>query len=113
MEYRRLPHGGEKEAEAVMTMALENGVNYFDMASADAVPFSAFGRALAGERKKVLFQIHFGANYQGGDQLAKDHYLHLEKKAGDCIRCGHCDSRCPFHVNQSQRMQEIASYFGE
>ena len=55
MEYRSLPHGGEpisvlgfgtssigmageKEAEAAMTMALENGINYFDMASADAVP---------------------------------------------------------------------------
>ncbi len=83
MEYRKLPHGGEpisvlglgtssigmageKEIEATMTMALENGINYFDMASADAPPFEAFGRALAGERKKVRFQIHFGADYQTG-----------------------------------------------
>lgn len=48
-----------------------------------------------------------------GDVLAKNHYRNLEKKAGDCISCGHCDSRCPFHVSQLQRMQEIASYFGE
>lgn len=83
MEYRRLPHGseeisvlgfgtssigmaGEKEAEAAMTLALENGVNYFDMASADAVPFAAFGRAMAGGRDKVYFQIHFGADYADG-----------------------------------------------
>ena len=83
MEYRKLPHGseqisvigfgtssigaaGEREIEAAMTMALENGVNYFDMASADAAPFSAFGRALAGRRKDAYFQIHFGANYEGG-----------------------------------------------
>lgn len=83
MEYRKLPHGGEqisvlgfgtssigmageKEIEATMTMALGNGINYFDMASADAAPFSAFGRALAGQRKNVYFQIHFGADYQGG-----------------------------------------------
>lgn len=83
MEYRQLPHGeekisvlgfgtssigvaGEREIEATMTMALENGINYFDMASADAAPFPAFGRVLAGHRKEVFFQIHFGANYERG-----------------------------------------------
>ena len=83
MEYRKLLHGseqisvlgfgtssigmaGEKETEATMAMALEAGVNYFDMASADAVPFGAFGRAMAGQREKVYFQIHFGADYQSG-----------------------------------------------
>lgn len=48
-----------------------------------------------------------------GDVLAKDHYAHLTVKASDCVNCGHCDSRCPFHVNQTQRMKEIAAYFGE
>ena len=48
-----------------------------------------------------------------GDALAKEHYRTLERKAGDCISCGHCDSRCPFHVAQSERMQEIREYFGE
>ena len=83
MEYRKLPHGeeqlsilglgtssigmaGEKEIEATMELALEQGVNFFDMASADAAPFPAYGRALKGLRDKVYFQIHFGANYQGG-----------------------------------------------
>lgn len=47
-----------------------------------------------------------------GDALARDHYKKLEKNAGDCIRCGHCDSRCPFHVNQMARMQEMDAYFG-
>lgn len=37
------------------------------MASADAASLSqAYGRALKGLRDKVYFQIHFGANYQGG-----------------------------------------------
>ena len=49
---------------------------------------------------------------QLGDKLAKEHYLTLEKTAGDCIGCGHCDSRCPFHVAQSERMQSIRAYFG-
>lgn len=48
---------------------------------------------------------------RAGDTLAKDHYLKLDKNAADCIVCGHCDSRCPFHVKQSERMKEIAEYF--
>lgn len=47
-----------------------------------------------------------------GDTLAREHYLTLEKRAGDCVGCGHCDRRCPFHVHQSARMQEIRAYFG-
>jgi len=48
-----------------------------------------------------------------GDVLARDHYLTLGKTASDCIGCGHCDSRCPFHVGQQERMAEIARYFGK
>ena len=48
---------------------------------------------------------------KAGDKLAVDHYRNLEKKASDCIGCGHCDSRCPFHVEQTGRMKEIAEYF--
>src|SRR5699024_2741658 len=50
---------------------------------------------------------------QAGDVLAKDHYMNLEKTASDCIACGHCDSRCPFHVEQVKRMEEIRGYFGK
>ncbi len=39
--------------------------------------------------------------------MAEEHYRTLEKNADDCISCGHCDSRCPFSVRQSERMQEI------
>lgn len=83
MQYRKLPHGEEqisilglgtssigmaedREIEATVTLALENGVNFFDMASADAAPFPAYGRAMAGARDKVYFQIHFGADYHSG-----------------------------------------------
>ena len=48
-----------------------------------------------------------------GDPLAAGHYRKLEKKASACVSCGHCDSRCPFHVPQSARMKEIAAHFGE
>ncbi len=73
MEYRKLPKGteqismigmgtssigmaGEKEIEATMVMALENGINYFDMASSDAEPFEAFGNVLAGTGKISIFR---------------------------------------------------------
>lgn len=46
-----------------------------------------------------------------GDTLAKDHYGKLTVNASDCAHCGHCDSRCPFAVKQSARMEEIAGYF--
>ena len=67
MQYRRLPHGGdnisiiglgtssiqaasEREIEETVCYALERGINYFDMASAEVKPFAAYGRALAGSR---------------------------------------------------------------
>lgn len=83
MEYRTLPHGGEpisiiglgtssiqaaseQEIEETVHYALERGINYFDMASAEAKPFAAYGRALKGKRDKAYFQIHFGADYAAG-----------------------------------------------
>jgi len=50
---------------------------------------------------------------QAGDQLAVSHYDKLQVKAGECLHCGHCDGRCPFSVAQSERMTEIAAYFGK
>ena len=47
---------------------------------------------------------------KAGDKLAVEHYKTLEKNAADCIQCGHCDSRCPFSVRQSERMQEIRAF---
>lgn len=84
MEYRRLPRGGEqisvlglgtssigsageREIEETIELALDSGINYIDMASADAAPFSAFGRAVGSRRNSVYFQIHFGANYETGN----------------------------------------------
>ena len=46
-----------------------------------------------------------------GDNLAVEHYKTLDKNASDCVKCGHCDKRCPFHVKQSEKMTEIANFF--
>ena len=48
---------------------------------------------------------------KAGDELARNHYDKLEGKASDCIRCGHCNVQCPFHVDQMARMQEIEACF--
>ncbi len=48
-----------------------------------------------------------------GDTMARDHYAKLEKKASDCVQCGHCNGRCPFKVDQMARMEQIKAYFGE
>lgn len=50
---------------------------------------------------------------RAGDPLAKNHYTKLAKNASDCIGCGHCNRRCPFHVDQVSRMKEIAAYFNK
>ena len=46
-----------------------------------------------------------------GDEMARGHYEKLAVKAEDCVKCGHCEARCPFHVKQEDRMEEIRRYF--
>ena len=46
-----------------------------------------------------------------GDAMAKGHYEKLTVQADACVQCGHCESRCPFHVKHEDRMKEIAAYF--
>ena len=82
MEYRTLPHGGEKisviglgsgcltgteqEMTAVIDAAIQNGINYFDMAPSEQAPFFAYAKAFNGRRENILTQMHFGAIYNGG-----------------------------------------------
>ena len=61
-----LPSAGHKEAVAALELALEQGINYFDLATAESACFPIFGAALAGVRRQVLYQVHFGANYAAG-----------------------------------------------
>ena len=48
-----------------------------------------------------------------GDKMAANHYEKLVVKADACLKCGHCDKRCPFKVKQQSKMQKIAEYFGK
>ena len=117
MEYRILPHGGEKigvigmgssvvgaqkEADIIRTVrtAFDLGVNYFDMAGGHASIFPAYGKALKDIRRQVFLQVHFGADYTTGeygwttelDEIKRSVAWQLENLQTDYIDFGfiHC-----------------------
>lgn len=57
----------EKEAVAALLLAHENGINYADLATAGAKTFAYYGKAFSELRKDMLYQVHFGANYETGE----------------------------------------------
>lgn len=80
MEYRKLPHGEEKlgvlglgmggiqkcsdaEIEQIIRTAIDHGINFFDLCAGGKNVYEPFGKAIAGQRDKVYFQLHFGAVY--------------------------------------------------
>ncbi len=84
-EYRKLPRGTEmigtlglgmggiqsappEEIEAVVSQAIENGINFFDLCAGGASVYEPFGRAIRGKREKVYFQLHFGAVYNAAGE---------------------------------------------
>ena len=48
-----------------------------------------------------------------GDKMAHNYYDKLKVKADACLKCGHCDKRYPFKVEEQKRMQKIDAYFGK
>ena len=78
MEYRKLPHGTEREKfsvlglgmggigltppeeiEAIVRKAMAHGINFFDLCTAGAT-YAPVGRAIRGKREEVFLQCHFG-----------------------------------------------------
>lgn len=57
----------EKEAVEALLLAHDNGVNYADLATAGAKTFAYYGKAFSDLRKDMLYQVHFGANYETGE----------------------------------------------
>lgn len=45
-------------------------------------------------------------------QSIQAHYDALEHKASECVGCGGCETRCPFHVKISGRMKRTATLLG-
>lgn len=56
-----------REAVETLSYACEHGVNYVDFATAGAETFRYAGLAFASVRRELLYQVHFGANYETGE----------------------------------------------
>ena len=46
-------------------------------------------------------------------ETVREHYEVLEHHAGECIRCGACETRCPFKVPIIENMKQAAEVFGK
>ena len=74
---------GEAEGIETLRLAVENGINYFDLATAESVNFTTFGKALADVRDKVLYQVHFGAVYGEGRSYSWTTDLDMVRRSVD------------------------------
>ncbi|MBU5627069.1 aldo/keto reductase [Oscillibacter sp. MSJ-2] len=45
-------------------------------------------------------------------ETVREHYGALSHAAGECIRCGACERRCPFGVSAMENMKEASAVFG-
>lgn len=45
-------------------------------------------------------------------ETVREHYVALRHHAGECVKCGACEKRCPFKVTVIQNMQEAVKVFG-
>jgi predicted aldo/keto reductase-like oxidoreductase len=50
--------------------------------------------------------------YEIGDRLARQHYLNLDHKAGECVECASCEANCPFRVAVMKTMKKAVTVFG-
>lgn len=46
-------------------------------------------------------------------ETVREHYGALPHTAGSCIRCGVCETRCPFRVPIRENMKQAAETFGK
>lgn len=46
-------------------------------------------------------------------ETVRDHYALLEHHGGECIKCGACESRCPFDVKIRENMERAKTIFGK
>ena len=58
-----------------------------------------------------LFQGYL--NRYGLEGWAHERYNTLPVKAGACIECGACETRCPYQLPIRRMLKEVAAHFGE
>ena len=45
-------------------------------------------------------------------ETVREHYAVLDHHASECIRCGVCETRCPFGVGIRKNMDKATAIFG-
>lgn len=45
-------------------------------------------------------------------ETVREHYAALPHKAGECLKCGECEKRCPFEVRARKNMANAKEIFG-
>ena len=60
---------------------------------------------------KFLNLAQAGGN-ESVPETVREHYRVLEHHAGECVKCGSCERRCPFGVKIRENMTEALKVFG-
>ncbi len=60
-----------------------------------------------------MFTFEAYHNRYGLQEWAAGRYMALPKQASDCIQCGACEERCPYHLPIRQMLQRVAKSFGK
>ena len=58
------------------------------------------------------FLFHGYLSRYGLEDWAKGRYEGLSVKAGQCVECGECESRCPYHLPIREMLKKVAADFG-
>ena len=58
-----------------------------------------------------LFEGYY--NRYGLQDWAKGRYLAMPKTASDCVDCGLCEERCPYHLPIREMLKKVATVFGK
>ena len=59
-----------------------------------------------------VFVFHGYLSRYGLQNWAKDRYGAMSAKAGDCVGCGLCEERCPYHLPIRDMLKKVAEDFG-
>lgn len=62
-----------------------------------------------------IYQVFLFEGYldrYGLESWARDRYGAMSAKAGDCVECGLCEERCPYHLPIRKMMKRCAEKFG-
>ena len=65
-----------------------------------------------GIRIPVIFTFDGYWTRYGLKDWAEERYAQMKVKAGACIECGTCESRCPYNLPIREMLKEVAEHFG-